>query len=470
MTQNRDIGLRGTSRRDFIRGVFAASAALGLGPLRALDMLEKMGGSALAEQAKPYFMLNVVLGTGALSRATVIWPVRQVIEQNDPRYAIDGPVDTRFRKAALKNGRTLYNRVVDGKPVFESRPWTVFVAGQSQAHSTFQNFNGNTVQITQGGNANLFAASAAIQSALHALIPAIGVQRGGQNPIFAPAPAGTPAPSNVPDGRAMVGLFSSSASTLMSRLAPDNNRALFQQYYAAFLGLAKWAKHPAYDRVRTDVRTAMNLVVKNLASELQVKPGQVQQWGGSIAQTDDRLRAITEVLIVTANAFRLGLTAQVTLPAFNDDPHGAFAGNPTELFDGFARSLVSFQNELDNTQDPVMTSKRVGDRLVMTLSGDTTKDPFERSGWPDGTPGGMNLLFVQGGGHIPPGWFGDVNPNGRVNFDPTTGNNNGNVPTADCTSAAVAAVLFAVSGGNKDAVRQFYSGPMDGVINANLTG
>lgn len=470
MTQNRDIGLRGTSRRDFIRGVFAASAALGLGPLRALDMLEKMGGSALADAAKPNFMVNIVLGTGALSRATVIWPVRQVIEQNDPSFAIDGPVDTRFRKAQLKNGRTLYNRVVDGKPVFEGKPWTVFVTGQSNAHSTFQNFNGNTVQITQGGNANIFAAAAAIQSAQHALIPAIGVQRGGQNPIFAPAPAGTPAPSNVPDGRAMVGLFSSSASTLMTRLAPDNNRALFQQYYSAFLGLAKWAKHPAYDRVRTDVRTAMSLVVKNLATELQVKPGQVQQWGGSIAQTDDRLRAITEVLIVTANAFRLGLTSQVTLPAFNDDPHGAFAGNPTELFDGFARSLVSFQGELDNTQDPVMTSKRVGDRLVMTLSGDTTKDPFQRSGWPDGTPGGMNLLFVQGNGLIPHGWFGDVNPGGRVNWDPTTGANNGNVPTADCTSAACAAVLYAVSGGNKDAVRQFYTGPLDGVINANLTG
>ena len=470
MTINRDIGLRGTSRRDFIRGVFAASAALGLGPVRALDMLEKMGGSALADQAKPYFMVNIVLGTGALSRATVIWPVRQVIEQNDPSFAIDGPVETRFSKAKLANGRTLYNRVVDGKPVFGDKPWTVFVAGTSQAHSTFQTFNGNTVQITQGGNANLFSAAASIQSALHALIPAIGVQRGGQNPVFAPAPGGAPAPSNVPNGRAMVGLFSSSASQLMSRLAPDNNRALFQQYYTAFLGLAKWAKHPTYDRVRTDVRTALNLVVKNLTNELQVKSGQVAQWGGNIAQADDRLRDITEVLIVTANAFRMGLTAQVTLPAFNDDPHGAFAGNPTELFDGFARSLQSFQNELNNTQDPVMTGKRVGDRLVMTLSGDTTKDPFQRSGWPDGTPGGMNLLFVQGSGLIPGGWFGDVTPNSRVNWDPTTGRNDGNVPTAACTSAACGAVLYAVSGGNKDAVRQHYSGPLDGVINANLTG
>ena len=171
MTINRDIGLRGTSRRDFIRGVFAASAALGLGPVRALDMLEKMGGSALADQAKPYFMVNIVLGTGALSRATVIWPVRQVIEQNDPSFAIDGPVETRFSKAKLANGRTLYNRVVDGKPVFGDKPWTVFVAGTSQAHSTFQTFNGNTVQITQGGNANLFSAAASIQSALHAPRP-----------------------------------------------------------------------------------------------------------------------------------------------------------------------------------------------------------------------------------------------------------------------------------------------------------
>lgn len=470
MTQQRDISLRGSSRRDFIRGVFAASAALGLGPLRALEMLEKMGGSALADQAKPYFMVNLILGTGALSRATVIWPVRQVIENNQDQFAIDGPVNSRFQKARLATGRTLYNRVVDGKAVFVDKPWSVFVAGQSQAHSTFQNFNGNTVQITQGGNANLFAASATIQSALHALIPAIGVQRNGQSPIFAPAPAGTPAPSNVPDGQAMVGLFSSAASTLMTRLAPAGNRDLFQQYYSAFLGLAKWAGRPTYERVKGDVSTALGLVVKNLATELQVKPGQVADWGGNIAQSDERLRAITEVLIVTANAFRLGLTSQVTLPAFNDDPHGAFAGDPTPLFDGLARVLQSFQVACDQIKDPVKSDKRIGERLIMTISGDTTKDPFQRSGWPDGTPGGMNLLFVQGNGLIPAGWFGDVNPGGRVNWDPETGKNDGNVPTATCTSAACGAVLFAVSGGSKDAVRQFYNGPLDGVINPNLIG
>lgn len=466
----KDFELRGSSRRDFIKGVFAASAALGLGPTRAFDLLDQFGGSALADQANPNLMVNLVLGTGSLARATVIWPVPMVIEQNQPNFAIDGPIDSKFQLAKPMGGRKLYNRVVDGKPVFGERPWSVFLAGNSQAHSTFQTFNGNTTTITQGGQANLFSAAAVIQNALHALIPAIGVQRNGQNPNFAPAPAGTPAPSVVPNGQAMVGLFSSAASQLMSRLQPQQNQALFSQYYSAFMGLSKWADKPFYERVRTDARTALGLVVKNLATELAVKPNQVQQWGGTIAQTDERLRALTEVLIVSANAFKLGLTAQVTVPAFNDDPHGAFAGNPTELFDGLARVLQSFQGELDGIKDPVNPNKRLGDRLVMTISGDTTKNPFERSGWPDGTPGGMNLLFVQGAGHIPGGWFGDANPGGRTNWDPATGRNQGNVGNDVCSSAACGAALYAVANGSKDAVRQFYNGPLDGVINANLTG
>jgi hypothetical protein len=106
----------------------------------------------------------------------------------------------------------------------------------------------------------------------------------------------------------------------------------------------------------------------------------------------------------------------------------------------------------------------------MTLSGDTTKDPFQRSGWPDGTPGGSNMLFVQSAGWLQGGWVGDVNPNARINWDPATGKNDPNQPTGLCTSAACGAVLYAVSGGNKDAVRPYYNGPLDGVINQNLTG
>lgn len=464
----RDTGLRGTSRRDFIRGVFAASAALGLGPTRAFDILDKMGGSALADVGTPAFMVNIVLGTGALSRATVIFPVPRIVEQNQGDYAIDGP--QRFRRIMLANGRKLYSRVVDGKPVFEKRPFTVMVAGSAQAHSTFPGFNGNTVQITQDGGGNIFSAASVIQRSLNALIPAIGIQRNGQSPNFAPVAAGAPAPSLVPDGQAMVDLFSSAASRLMTRLAPSSNQELFRQYHTAFMGLTQWAERPTYERARGDSRTALGLVVKNLATELAVKSGQVADWGGQVAQTDARLKALTEALIVTANAFRLGLCAQVTLPAFNDDPHGAFAGNPTDLFDGLARVLQRFQSELDNTPDPTNPGKKIGDRVVLTMSGDTPKNPYQRNGWPDGTPGGMNLLFVQGAGLLQPGWIGDVQPNARVNWDPVTGQDNMNTPTAVCTSAACGAVLYAVSGGKKDSVRPYYSGPMDGAIIQSLTG
>lgn len=465
---SRDSGLRGTSRRDFIRGMFAASAALGLGPSRAYEMLYRTGGSAMADLGTPGFMVNIVLGTGALARATVIWPVPRVVEQNQPNYAIDGV--QRFKSITLPNGRKLYSRVVDGKPVFEKRPWTVMVAGSANAHSSFPAFNGNTVQITQDGGGNLFSAAAVIQRPLNALIPAIGIQRNGQSPNFNPVAPGAPAPSIVPDGQAMVDLFSSAASKLMGRLAPTQNQELFRQYYTAFMGLTQWAERPTYGRVKGDARTALGLVVKNLATELAVKPGQVADWGGQVAQGDARLKALTESLIVTANSFRLGLAAQCTMPAFNDDPHGAFAGNPTELFDGLARVLQRFQSELDNTPDPSNPSKKIGDRVIMTISGDTPKDPFQRNGWPDGTPGGMNLLFVQGAGLLQPGWIGDVTPGARVNWDPATGQTNMNVPTAVCTSAACGAVLYAVSGGKKDAVRPYYSGPMDGAIIQNLTG
>ena len=44
----REFPLRGASRREFVQAVMTASAVLGLGPTRAFEVLEEMGGSALA--------------------------------------------------------------------------------------------------------------------------------------------------------------------------------------------------------------------------------------------------------------------------------------------------------------------------------------------------------------------------------------------------------------------------------------
>ncbi len=467
----KDIGLRGTSRRDFVRGVFAASAALGLGPTRALDMLEKMGGSALA-QAATYrsLMVNVVLGNGAMSRATQLVAVPEAVKTFDEAstslnaMAPGQKITTRFQSLTLPSGRPYHARLIDGKPFFEKKPWTVFVSGQSNAHSVFPAFGGNTNTVTMNGNVNLFAAAAQLQTALHPLVPAIGVQSGANMPSYNPQPAGAPPLSQVADRNAMIGLFSSAASLLMNRLGNPNNQKLYQEYYTALLGLTKWAGHPTYSTATTDAKTALGLVVKNLGSALAVQSGQVAQWAGAGVAADNKMLSMTETLIIAANAFKLGLTPHVTFAAFLDDPHGAFAGQPDALFDGMGRALQSFQSALDAAPDPVRAGKFLGDRLVMTLSGDTIKAPHARVGWGDGAPGGANLLFVQGAGFLPGGYHGDILKNARVNWDPTTGDNSMGTPTAQCTSAACGAALYAVSGGVADDVRPYYSAPLGNIV------
>ena len=467
----KDIGLRGASRRDFVRGVFTASAALGLGPTRALDMLEKMGGSALAQTAVTRsLMVNVVLGNGAMSRATQLVAVPSAISTfNEATTSLNPmapgmPITSRYQALKLPSGRPYNARLIDGKPFGEKKPWTVYVSGQSQAHSNFPAFNGNTSTVTMNGNVNMFSAAAQLQTSLHSLVPAIGVQQGGMSPNYNPAATGSPPLSAVTDRNAMIGLFSSAASLLMNRLGDAKNQALYSQYYTALMGLTKWSGRPTYSTSKTDAQTALGLVVKNLGSQLAVGSGQVAQWAGGQVATDPKMLAMTETLIIAANAFKLSLTPHVTFAAFLDDPHGAFAGAPDALFDGMGRALESFQNFLDTVPDSVRSGKFLGNRLVITLSGDTTKNPHSRVGWGDGTPGGSNLLYVQGSGFLPGGFHGDVTPMARVNWDTTTGDNNPATPTAQCTSAACGAALYAVTGGEADDVRSYYSAPLGNLI------
>jgi hypothetical protein len=90
-----------------------------------------------------------------------------------------------------------------------------------------------------------------------------------------------------------------------------------------------------------------------------------------------------------------------------------------------------------------------------------------RVGWPDGVPGGANLLYVQGSGFLTPGFFGDITAMSRMNWDPITGANSSMTPTADCTSAACALTMYAVSGGVSDDVRPYYSLPLGNLAITN---
>ena len=189
-------------------------------------------------------------------------------------------------------------------------------------------------------------------------------------------------------------------------------------------------------------------------------------YGGA----DVKLQMLAQQLLLAANAFRIGLVAQVILPAFNSDPHGAFVNVPsaTQTVDGLAHVLDSFLRELASSPEPSCTkmgrSVSLADNVVLMVSGDTPKNPYERSGWPDGFQANVNWVYVQSNSYIRAGWFGKVLPTSAIYFDPATGSDNAAASYDDVTSASLAAVLYAVTRGDKLAVGTYFSGPYQGLI------
>lgn len=123
--------------------------------------------------------------------------------------------------------------------------------------------------------------------------------------------------------------------------------------------------------------------------------------------------------------------------------------------------------ELDSAPEPVSPSTRLSDNVILTVSGDTPKDPFVASNWPDGTPGGTNWIYVISQGAIQPGWIGSIRPGARSLFNPSTGREDAmgtSTPAADCTEAALAAILYATSYGNRQRVSEFSSIDYTGII------
>jgi len=140
---------------------------------------------------------------------------------------------------------------------------------------------------------------------------------------------------------------------------------------------------------------------------------------------------------------------------------------------GMMGGLDAAAKALNMTTADLMTELRSGktlaDNLVLTVSGDTIKNPFDRTGWPDAPPGNANILYVMSNGYLKPGWFGQISPTGRVNFDPRSGQAKTGVATQDSTSAAVAGVLHAVARGNDRLVRQFFTGEYGGVVSTQTS-
>src|SRR5439155_3541983 len=111
------------------------------------------------------------------------------------------------------------------------------------------------------------------------------------------------------------------------------------------------------------------------------------------------------------------------------------------IFDGFMTDLMA-------VDDPMCAGRKIGDSVIISVHGDTPKDPLQRDGWPDGTPDNSNWVYILGNGYLKTGWFGGVRRDGSTrSFDPDTGAETG-ASAASTALAALAAVTYALAKGD----------------------
>jgi hypothetical protein len=461
MADQRLKDLRGTGRRDFLRWSATVAACLGLERARFLNVLNETAGSAAADTAACLSTarnIHVLDGQGGLSNWTLAFPVRGVINGNNAQYA-----HYAIGKGVAAEG---YDKPFSYGP---DTPWqtdskwkmSAFVAGNNETHTA------TPASVVNFGANSMLASMAAVQQANPTLLPVLTV--GGIQ--FGTAP-GAPAVAAVNSANNLVDLFNSAASRALLQ-APENG-ALAEAYYKAFLGLNASAGRTTVAKQYGVGKVSMNLLSKNLSAQLTPTEGDLALFGIA-GNTPGAVQNMARAMITTVRAFSLGLTSMLVMRGFNNDPHGLFSGGDAQatlVGQSIGKMMNGLYELAKSKQDPGCSAKTLADNLVFSVSGDTYKNPFNRGGWPDGTPNNTNLLYVMGGGHLKTGWFGDVIAGQPAQgWDPATGNTGGTYQGAMLGGAAAAAALFAVAKGDMRRVRDFYSGPaIDGVVNLNVTG
>ena len=462
-TRRRYIDIPDHARRDFIKWTIGLGAALGLRPWKVFEVQESVVGPAVAANASCSSvnrLVGFVGGNGGLAWVTQLWPhPLQATAANGAFYATGQAT----MQAKVQGDHDLY--LSPAAPKFAGKKMTAFVAGQYNTHSS-ATLN-NTAIVATG--VSMFAAAAAIQTASPTLVPSIAI---GQLPYG--VAAGAPAVASVPNANGMVDLFNSASSLAGGALANASDAALFEAYYKANLSLHAAAARPTMTSGLLTGKVAANLLGKNLASQLKPTTADLQRYGIT-ANTPAKLSSIGNTLITAAKSFALNLTSHVMLPIFLDDPHGAFQDTATlaSTVQSYGMMLDAFMADLMAVDDPMCAGRKIGDNVVMGWVGDTHKDPFNKSGWPDNTRGNSSVMWVLGNGWTKAGWFGQDNGQALVTWDPVTGND---MPTGGMTStqlapSASAALLFAVAKGDTRRVSDFYRGvDYSGVVNTNITG
>lgn len=450
--------LEGPSRRNFLRFAAAAGAVFALDRAKVLDVVSGSAGVAMADASCAATMrsVHIVAGDGGFAWFNLLFPHNEIATSNDPDFAFHAKGQA---VKASDTDKTLY--------FAPETPWqnmdrgkriSAFMAGNNQTHTPTPG-----AAATLGGGQSMLATVAAIQRASPSLLPVIGI-----SPIGFGAAPGAPDVATVGNADGMVQLFNSAASQAI--LQKPKDAALFEAYYKAFAAFDGAADRPTWARQLRTGKASANFLGKNLAQQLQPSAQDLTRYGID-GGSPTKLSEIARALITASKAFRLGLTQSVILPAMRDDPHGAFGdmNNLRSTVKALGQMLDQFLADLAEVPDPLCSARTLADDVVMTIHGDTPKDPRNKNGWPDGSPDNSNWLYVMGNGYLKTGWFGGVKASGdTAGFNPTTGAEVPGQASSATSAAAGAAVAFAVAKGDMKRVRDFYTGPaIDGIVNLN---
>lgn len=437
-------------RRALVKWSIATGAALGLPQWKVFEALDIGAGHAYADDAActtTNRSVHIVAGTGGFAWFQLLWPHVDVAAAASGSAAWHAPGEERIVTGS--NGREL--RIGPEAPWRMEIPQlqvTCLMTGTNETH-TDQPASSSTVAM----GTDLFATCAAIQTANPTIVPVIAIN----NTPYGNA-QGAPRVAQVGSAADVVSLFNSAASRAGRLLSNTQDAELFSASYATFLQLRRMAGTTTHRSPFQTAQSSARFLGQNLSDRLMPTGEDLTRYGIDGASFGKN-RDIAEALIVTAKAFKMSLTSSVIMPAFRDDPHGAFTdmGALRQTIGNLGRSLDAFKDDL-NVPDSTCTGKTIWQNTVMSVHGDTPKDPLIRDNWPDGTPGNSNWIYVLGAGLLKSGWFGGVRRNGdTVGFDPRTGADRG-TPNGESDRAAVAAVAYAVAKGDMRRVNDFYRG------------
>lgn len=488
-------GLRGEQRRRFLKMMGACVAAVGMDQSRFLNYLADEGGHRLAEAAAPSGQraLGVTCGNGVYAWMQELWMAPDVANNavaNTGGFGGSSAYLYTSQRGYTGPQHVSYTTAEGHEMVYGPHaPWmngnepkykvTALLAGNDETHTEFP----ESAAIVSSG-ASLAATVGAIQAqSSTALVPVLGI-----DPLKYGNAQGAPDVTTAPTAEGLVDLFNSAASKLTLSAAED--RELFETYYKAFLGLRRASNISTWEPELKITKDAARIIGLNFSDSLVPSEAQLQLYGmeGLLAAATDLtnaqragLEAFGRTLITVANAFKLGLSnsAMVALspgPTSEQtftDPHDTF-NNGTNMERGrttteyLGKILDGFYTDLENFDDPDSPGETIAERTVFFSWGDTPHTPTRGSNWPDATPEDCNWIYVMDPkGSLKEGWFGSPNMDESVEgWDPSTGELVPGKPATETSTAAGAAVAYAIAKGNMNVVSQYYQGdPIDGVVN-----